>query len=87
MRPRTVKPFNTYNLQIPLKASPTTGDDRNSAITWAPVAALMAVCLEEAKLPGMREIARADASHGPDPSTCVYTDTRLERNLFRIPLH
>jgi eukaryotic-like serine/threonine-protein kinase len=36
---------------------------------------------------GVREIDREYALPGPDPSTYVFTETRLERNLFRIPLH
>jgi serine/threonine protein kinase/Tol biopolymer transport system component len=43
--------------------------------------------IEGAKLPGLREIQREGAFPGPDPSTYVYAETRLGRNLYRIPLH
>ncbi len=43
--------------------------------------------IEGAKLPGLRQIQREDALPGPDPSTYVYAETRLGRNLYRIPLH
>jgi hypothetical protein len=38
-------------------------------------------------LPGARVIERGSISPGPDPSTCVFTKSELQRNLFRIPLH
>lgn len=40
-----------------------------------------------ANLPGTPEIERASIFPGPNPSTYVFTETRLQRNLFRIPLH
>ena len=40
-----------------------------------------------AKLPGVRDIERASMSPGPDPSIYAFTDSHLQRNLFRIPLH
>jgi serine/threonine protein kinase/Tol biopolymer transport system component len=38
-------------------------------------------------LPGAREIPRSNLFPGPDPSTYVFTEKQLQRNLFRIPLH
>jgi Tol biopolymer transport system component len=43
--------------------------------------------IDTAKLPGVQEIARANVFPGPDPSIYVFTETHLQRNLFRIPLH
>ncbi len=48
---------------------------------------LPATGVNGAKFPGQREIERADVSPGSDPSTYVFTETHLGRNLFRIPLH
>jgi len=48
---------------------------------------LPATGVNDAKLTGAREIERTDVFLGPDPSTYVFTETRLECNLFRIPLH
>ncbi len=43
--------------------------------------------IDLAGVPGAFEIDRPLISPGPDPSTYVFTETRLQRNLFRIPLH
>ena len=40
-----------------------------------------------AKLLGVQEIARSQVSAGSDPSVYAYTETRVQHNLFRIPLH
>jgi eukaryotic-like serine/threonine-protein kinase len=41
----------------------------------------------DGNLPGAQEIERADVFPGPDPSTYVFTETHVQRNLYRIPLH
>ena len=39
------------------------------------------------QLPGARQIRRSGISPWSDPSVYAYAETRLQRNLFRIPLH
>ena len=39
------------------------------------------------QLPGARQIRRSGVSPWSDPSVYAYAETRLQRNLFRIPLH
>jgi hypothetical protein len=37
--------------------------------------------------PDVQQIDRPQISPGPNPSTYLFTEIRIQRNLFRIPLH
>jgi eukaryotic-like serine/threonine-protein kinase len=74
----------------------STGDEesnssgRTFAIPLPPgrdLSGLPPIGRETTTLPGAQVIENGKVFPGPDPSTYAFTETHLQRNLYRIPLH